>query len=128
MSKLTWPFVFNLLHCGTGDHVLLSQRGAGEMEALTVMVGARMFSDTDGAGQTVEEALWDKRTRSTFEESNNIHGNQRRQLPRLMASIYDSKSLCCHFYNQTQRFTIPLVTHAFILNLYKTFPHIISIK
>lgn len=69
MSKLTWPFVFNLLHCGTGDHVLLSQRGAGEMEALTVMVGARMFSDTDGAGQTVEEALWDKRTRSTFEES-----------------------------------------------------------
>lgn len=84
-------FVFNLLRCGTGDHVL-SQRGAGEMEAQTVMVRVRMFSDTDGGGQTVEEALWDKRMRSTFEECNN-NGNQRRLLPWLTASIHDSKSL-----------------------------------
>lgn len=62
------------------------------MNAPTVMVRGRTFSDTDGGSQTVDEAHWDKRTRSIFEEWNN-NGNKRRLLPRLMASIHDSKSL-----------------------------------
>lgn len=82
------------------------------MEALTVVVRGRAFSDTDGRSHTVEEALWDKRMRSTFEECNN--GNQRRLLPRLTASI--------HKVPLTPLLQPDPAFYHFIFNLYKTFP------